>query len=95
MGAVFALMYETIPHHRTWLFVFVVVMTLFYTYATEFVSEFISSASMGLMLGLGAAIIVKNVVANPGMLGLELAGTYYVTFAVMTLMRWRCGTLPI
>lgn len=95
MGAVFALLYETLPNRHGWLFAFVIVMTLFYTYATEFVSEFTSSALMGLMLGIGATITVKNALVAPSALGLQLAGTYYIAFAIMTLMRWRHGTLPI
>ncbi|MEK7089692.1 MAG: hypothetical protein AAB920_02625 [Patescibacteria group bacterium] len=70
-------------------------MTLCYSSATEFASEFTACVAMGLLLGLGAMIIVKKIVIAPTMLGLKLAGTYYIAFLIITLIRYKRGTLPI
>lgn len=96
IGALFAMIYEVTPSNfRMWLFVLTFLAALLYTLTTEFVLQFVTSAVVGLMFGLGAALIVKNIVTLPVMLGFKLAGTYYIAFGLITWLRHKCGTLPI
>lgn len=96
IGALFGILCEfAFEDKKFWPFALMFVIILFYTSASEFISEFVTDASLGLTFSVGAMLVAPHALQAPPIgLGLKLAVTYYAAFAIVSIIRRLGGWLP-